>query len=132
MVWAFLIAHLVKNLCVMQETPVQFLGWEDPPGEGIVYPSQYFGASLMTQLVKNLLAMWDTWVRSLGWEDPLEKEKATHSRFWPREFHGQYSPWGHKESDTTFHFRALLSQVPSAFGSFGAVLKMFKASVSLM
>ena len=30
MVWAFLIAHLVKNLCVMQETPVQFPGWEDP------------------------------------------------------------------------------------------------------
>ena len=21
--------------------------------------------------------------------------------FWPREFHGLYSPWGHKESDTT-------------------------------
>ena len=20
--------------------------------------------------------------------------------FWPREFHGLYSPWGHKESDT--------------------------------
>ena len=76
MVWVFLIAHLVKNLCVMQETPVQFLGWEDPPGEGIVYPSQYFGASLMTQLVKNLLAMWDTWVRSLGWEDPLEKDSG--------------------------------------------------------
>ena len=21
--------------------------------------------------------------------------------FWPGEFHGLYSPWGHKESDTT-------------------------------
>ena len=21
--------------------------------------------------------------------------------FWPREFHGLYSPWGHKELDTT-------------------------------
>ena len=21
--------------------------------------------------------------------------------FWPREFHGLYSPWGHKESDMT-------------------------------
>ena len=21
--------------------------------------------------------------------------------FWPRDFHGLYSPWGHKESDTT-------------------------------
>ena len=23
------------------------------------------------------------------------------SVFWPGEFHGLYSPWGHKESDTT-------------------------------
>ena len=27
--WAPLIAQLVKNLPAMQETPVQFLGWED-------------------------------------------------------------------------------------------------------
>ena len=25
-----LIAHLVKNMSVMQKTPVHFLGWEDP------------------------------------------------------------------------------------------------------
>ena len=47
-------------------------------GEGIGYPLQYFGASLVAQLVKNPSAMWETWVRSLGWEDPLEKGKATH------------------------------------------------------
>ena len=35
----------------------------------------------------------------LGWEDPLEKRKA--SVFWPGEFHGLYSSWGHKESDMT-------------------------------
>ena len=28
--WASLVAQLVKNLPEMQETPVQFLGWEDP------------------------------------------------------------------------------------------------------
>ena len=28
--WASLIAQLVKNLPAMQETQVQFLGWEDP------------------------------------------------------------------------------------------------------
>ena len=27
---AFLVAQLVKNLPAMQETPVRFLGWEDP------------------------------------------------------------------------------------------------------
>ena len=41
-------------------------------------------------------------VQSLGWEDPLEKGKATVTPvFWPGEFLGLYSPWGHKESDTT-------------------------------
>ena len=30
-------------------------------------------------------------VRSLGWVDPLENGMATHSNFWPREFHGQRS-----------------------------------------
>ena len=48
-------------------------------GEGIGYPLQCSGTSLVAQLVKNLPAMQDTWVRSLGWEDPLEKGKATHS-----------------------------------------------------
>ena len=44
--------------------------------------------------------------RSLGWEDPLEKGVATHSSIlawripWTEEPSG-YSPWGHKESDTT-------------------------------
>ena len=28
--WASLVAQLVKNLLVMQETCVRFLGWEDP------------------------------------------------------------------------------------------------------
>ena len=50
----------------------------------------------MAHLVKNLPTMRETWVLSLGWEDPLEKGKATHSSIlaW-------YSPWGHKESETT-------------------------------
>ena len=55
----------------------------------------------VAQLVKNLPAMWETWVRSLGWEDPLEKGKATHSSILAGEFHGLYSPWGCKESNTT-------------------------------
>ena len=51
--------------------------------------------------------MQETQVQFLGWEGPLEKEKmATHSVFLPGESHGQrslvgYSPWGHKELDTT-------------------------------
>ena len=54
-------------------------GSERSAGEGIVYPLQYFGASLVAQLVKTPPSMWETWVRSLGWEDPLEKGMATYS-----------------------------------------------------
>ena len=60
----------------------------------------------MSQWVKNLPAM-ETWVRSLGCKDPLEEKLATHSIMLARKkSHGQrslvgYSPWGHKESDTT-------------------------------
>ena len=63
----------------MQETLVQFLGWEESDGEGIGYPLQYSWASLMAQLVKNRPIRWETWVQSFGWEDSLEKGEATHS-----------------------------------------------------
>ena len=73
----------------MQETMVQFLGWEDPLEKGKSYPLQYFGlensmdcivhevtksqtglnnfhfhfgASLIAQLVKNLPAVQETLV----------------------------------------------------------------------
>ena len=58
-------------------------------------------ASLVAQLVKNPPAMQETWVRYLGWEDPLEKGKATHSSILAQRINGLYSPWGHKEWDTT-------------------------------
>ena len=50
----------------------------------------------------------ETRVPSLGQEDPLEEEMATHSSIlaWkiPWTVVG-YSPWGHKESDSTEHTR---------------------------
>ena len=64
-------------------------------------------ASLAAQMVKNLPAMQETWVRSVGQEDSLEKGRATHSNIlawripWAEEPTMSYSPWGHKESDTT-------------------------------
>ena len=60
-----------------------------------------FSLSFHLPMVKNLPAMQETWVWSLGWENLLEKGTATISVFWPGEFHGLYSPLGHKESDTT-------------------------------
>ena len=32
---------------------------------------------------------------------PRRSERLPTLVFWPGEFHGLYSPWGHKESDTT-------------------------------
>ena len=57
-------------------------------------------------MVKKLPTKQKTQVQSLGWEDPLEKGMATHSstlawRIPGTEEPGGYSPWGHKESDTT-------------------------------
>ena len=65
-----------------------------------------FWASLVAQMIKNLLAVQKTLVQSLGWEDPLEKEMATHSSIlsWKipqTEEPGSYSPYDHKELDTT-------------------------------
>ena len=63
-------------------------------------------ASQVPQLVKNSSAVWETWVRPLGWENPLEKGMATHCSIFAGKSHGQrslvgYSPWGHKEYNTT-------------------------------
>ena len=67
---------------------------------GIEYPLQYFWASFVAQLVKNPPAMGKIWVWSLGWGDPWRRERLSTPVFWPREFQGLTSPWGHKESDT--------------------------------
>ena len=60
----------------------------------------------MAQLVKNLTAMREIWVQSLGCalhnlEIPWRRERLPTPVFWPREFHGLYTPWGRKESDQT-------------------------------
>ena len=75
----------------------------------------YLWASLLTQLVKNPPAMQETWVWSPAlqvgslpaefdpWvrKIPWRREKLLTPVFCPGEFHGLYSPWGHKESDMT-------------------------------
>ena len=62
-------------------------------------------------------------VQSLGWEDPLEEEMETHSSIlaWetPRTEETGYSPWGHKESDTTEHAHVHTSLLFSAHNNPG-------------
>ena len=40
---------------------------------------------------------FNPWVRKIPWR----RGRLPTPVFWPREFHGLYSPWGHKESDMT-------------------------------
>ena len=48
-------------------------------------------------MVKNPPAMWETWVGKIPWR----REQLPTPVSWLGEFHGLYSPWGHKESETT-------------------------------
>ena len=71
-------------------------------------------ASLVAQMVKRLLAMqerpgFDPWVGKIPWRRKWQPTQV----LLPRKFHGWrslvgYSPWGHKQSDTTewlhFHY----------------------------
>ena len=68
--------------------------------------SAMYGASLIAQVVKYLPAMQETqvqpWVRKIPWRTEWQPTPV----FLPGKSHGQrslggYSPWGHKESDTT-------------------------------
>ena len=60
----------------------------------------------MSQMIQNLPTMKETQVRFLVQKDPLEEGWLLTPLFLPGEFHGQrslasYSPWSHKQSDTT-------------------------------
>ena len=71
-------------------------------GEGIAYPLQHSWASLVAQLVKSICLPcrrpgFDPWVGKIPWR----RERLPTPVLWPGEFHGLYSPWGHKELDTT-------------------------------
>ena len=88
-------AQLVKNLPAMQETWVRFLGWEDPLEKGKA-----------AQTVKRLPTMqeagFNPWVGKIPWRRKWQPTPVPL----PGKSHGQrslvgYSPWGHKESDTT-------------------------------
>ena len=58
-------------------------------------------ASLVAQLVKIRLQcrrpQFDAWVRKICWR----RDRLPIPVFWPGDFHGLYSPWGCKVSDTT-------------------------------
>ena len=81
--------------------PGSIAGLGRSPGERIGYPLPYSWASLVAQLVKICLQCerpgFDPWVGKIPWRT----ERLPTPVFWPREFHGLYSPWGHRELVTT-------------------------------
>ena len=62
-------------------------------------------ASLVAQVVKCRRPGFDPWVGKIPWR----RERLPTPVFWPGEFHGLYSPWDHKESDTTERLSLSLS-----------------------
>ena len=89
-------SHFTIRMNLLMEWPPCHLVYDSK-----ALPLQNRGDVLVAQLVKNPPAIQETWVWSLSWDNPLEEGMTTTPVFWPGEFHGLYSPWGHKESDMT-------------------------------
>ena len=75
---ASLIAQLVKKPPAMQETPVRFVGGEDPLEKDRL-PTPVFLGFLCGSAGEESACNARDLGSILGWEDPLEKGKATHS-----------------------------------------------------
>ena len=77
------------NPPAIQETPVQFLGQEDPVEKGSTPVSLGFPGG--SDGKKSACSVGD--LGSVpGLEDPLEKGRLPTPVFWPGEFHGLYNP----------------------------------------
>ena len=97
---ASLIAQLVKNLPAMQETRVWFLGPEDPLGQGKATHSSILRVPWWLSWQRIHLQCekpgFLPWVGKIAWR----RKRLPMPVFWPREFHGLYSPWGRKSQTT--------------------------------
>ena len=66
MLWASPVAQMVKNPPTMQETWVQFLGWEDPLDKGMATHS-------------NILAWRIPGTEEPGRAQPMESQRVQHN-----------------------------------------------------
>ena len=69
-----MVTQLVKNPPAMQETPVQFLGWEDPWRRNRLSTPIFLGFPSGSAGKESTCNEGD-----LGLKDPLEEGTATHS-----------------------------------------------------
>ena len=72
--WASLVVQTVKNLCAMQETWLQSLGWEDPLEEGMAIHSSI----LAWRIPMDRGAWWAT-VHAVAKSWTRLSDKAQHS-----------------------------------------------------
>ena len=98
---ASLIAQLVKNLPAIQETPVQFLGKEDPLERNMLPNPVFLGFPFGSAAKESACNMGglDS-IPGLG-RSPGEGKGYPLQYSGLGEFQGLYSPWGCKELDTT-------------------------------
>ena len=91
--WASLIAQLVRNPPTMQEHPVRLLGWKDPKPTPVGFPCGSAGKESACN------------AKDLGSIPGLGRCPG-EGKGYPLQYSGlensmDYSPWGHKESDST-------------------------------
>ena len=107
-IWASLIAQLVKNPPAMQETPVLFLGREDPLERDRVPSPVFLGFPCGSPGKEPACNAGDLGLIPVLGRSPGEVERPPTPVFWPGEFHGVYNPWGRKELDMTESLSLLL------------------------
>ena len=100
-----LIDQLVKNLPSMQDTPVRFLGEEIHWRSDRLPNPVFWGFPCGLAGKESACNAGDLGlIPGLGRSPGEGKGYPLHSVFWPGEFHGLYSPWDHKELNTTERF----------------------------
>ena len=90
-----------KNPPAILETPVHFLGWEDPLKRDRLHTPAFLGFPCGSVGKESAHNSGDLALIPGSGRFPWRRERLPTPVFWPGEFHGLYGPWGHKESDTT-------------------------------
>ena len=103
---------MVKNLPAMQETPVQFLGQEDPLEKGQATHSSILGLPCGSSGKESTCNAGDLGsIPGLGRYSGEGKGYSTLV-FWPGEFQGLYGTWGCQELDTTEQLSIQQQSIP--------------------
>ena len=99
--WASLVAQMIKNPPAMQETWFDSWVWKIPWRRDRLPTPVLLGFPGGSAGKESTCSVGDLGsIPGVG-KIPWRRERLLTPVFWPGEFHGLYSPWGCKESDTT-------------------------------